>query len=667
VNGHRRQQRPSARFAWWPVLLAAAAMIVFWSATWHRLDQTALTRVPVLDEAYYLRRGAAIAGGERVPRQPFYMSPLYPYLVAVTGSGRTLDAHRVRVGPPPTGIRILQAACWAWVAVLLGVLGRRFLDRRLWWLPPALWLLYRPAAVLVTTVLLEIPLTAVVTGLLALLTLPRGPAGLRRAALAGLLIGLAGLLRGHTLLLWLPAAWALRDPAAATVWRRWRGALLAGVVAAGMLLPAVVVNSVRSGRPVGPSLNGGINLYIGNGPEANGLFITFTGFDVEADPTGAAFLSRRLGRHVPDAAAADRTWAREAWRSIRARPGRALRLWLRKVHLHLTAAEFPQISPLEAWPRYAPTLRPLVVPYGLLSAGGLVGLVLALRRRRRWVLVWIAAATLLVAGGSVFFVVSRYRLVLVPVWALLTGLAAGEVLAAGRRERLLALGLLVAAVLVVQPWGLRPLLVRLQAAGLVNEAIRWQHLGDAGRTAADPAATADLQRAARLYEHALELDPRLTQAYRGLARLRVLQGREQEAVAVLRRGLERALERPLVEKDLINLLLQRREIDRAIPLLDDYLRRDSDPTLLHNYTVALLHAGRPAAAEQAARRLLDEHPGDPRGYLDLGILLARAGRLPEAAAVLRRGLGVAPADTSLAGNLRRVERLLGLDRSGGPR
>ena len=636
------------------VIFAAAALAAFWTFTWRSLDRTALTRVPVLDEAFYLRRGAAIAGGEWIPEQPFYMSPLYTYLVAVTGSGRTLDAHRLRAGPPPVGLRLLQAVCWVTVALLLGLLGRRRLDRRVWWLPAALWLLYRPAAVLVTTALLEIPLATAVAGLLALLLLPETPPTPRRAVGAGLLVGTAALLRGHAVLLWLPAAWWLARDGGRR--RRWGRAVLSGMVVAAVLLPATAVNSVRSGRLVGPSLNGGINLYLGNGPEANGLFVTFADFDVEKDPTGAAFLSRRLGRPITTAAAADSAWAAEAWRSIRARPARALRLWLHKVRLHLVDAEFSQITPLEEWPRYAVTLRPLAVPYGLLSALGLAGAVLAWRRRLAWTAPVVAALVLLVAAGSVFFVVSRYRLALVPLWAVLAGVAAGEIVAARGRRRLLLAALPAALWLAVQPWGMCPLLTRLHAAGLVNEAVRWQHLGSAARDAGRPEAADDLARAARLYERALALDPRLTQAYRGLARLLVLQDRPAEATALLRRGLGQALQRDLVEKDLINLLLQRGEVDAAVPLLDDYLRDHPDPTLRHNYTVALLRAGREAAAARQAERLVRDHPRDPRGYRDLGILLARAGRYAAAADVLRRGLAVAPDDSFLAANLARVER-----------
>ena len=51
----------------------------------------------LLDEEFYLKEGGAIAAGRLVPPHPFVMSPLYAYLVALTGSGRTFDDRGVRL------------------------------------------------------------------------------------------------------------------------------------------------------------------------------------------------------------------------------------------------------------------------------------------------------------------------------------------------------------------------------------------------------------------------------------------------------------------------------------------------------------------------------------------------------------------------------------------
>jgi Flp pilus assembly protein TadD len=637
---------------WAAAIPAAAALALFWSVVWGDLDGTVLTRVPVLDEAHYLREADAIAGGRLLPDGPFLMSPLYPYLVAATGSGRDIGADQLRVGPPPRGIRILQAVLWLGTAVLLWRCARRYAPPRFACLAPALWLLYSPGAVFVTSVLLEVPLAFLAAAALAVATGGGGAPSRRRALTAGLLVGCAALLRAHAALLILPVALALArgTGTAEPTERAWRRAAPAALALVLMLLPPVLHNSLQVGRPVGPSLNGGLNLYIGNGPAANGFFLSLRGYDMRTDPIGRRLLAEKLRTEVPDAAAADRAWAAEAWRCVAADPGRAAGLWLKKVWLHGVAVEFSQVSQLDSWSREAPLLRILAAPYGLLSAGGLLGLVLVGWRDRR-LRPWALALVLLVVTQSAFFVVTRYRLVLVPLLALLAALAAAELSRWTGRRRLVGAALVGAAVLAVWPWGLGGRMSRLRAAGLLNEGVRWELLA-----AVEPAAR---EKAASLYVAASELDPVLPEPYRALARLYRRTDRVGEALAVLRTGLARAEPAGEVRRDLVRLLLESGFADEALPLLEAQLRdRPDDPDTLHNLAVTLSTTGRIGEAEEVAADLVRIAPDDPRSYLDLGVILARQRRYAEARDAFRAGLRRHPQDARLRTNLEHVESLL---------
>ncbi|MCB1150935.1 hypothetical protein KDK88_05270, partial [bacterium] len=172
-----------------PTLLLAG---LFWSTVWRGMDRSVLSRAPILDEAHYLQRGAELAENGGRPTAPFTMSPLYSYLVAAVGSGRHLDAHGLRAGQPPRGIRLVQALLWVGTAGLLLVAGRRLLGARWGLLPPLLWVGYAPAAILAGQVLLEVPLTFLATAALVL----AGGAGkptVGRALGVGLLVGAAAL------------------------------------------------------------------------------------------------------------------------------------------------------------------------------------------------------------------------------------------------------------------------------------------------------------------------------------------------------------------------------------------------------------------------------------------------------------------------------------------
>jgi len=651
--------------------LLGAAAALWWALVWISLRDSVLVRVPQLDELHYLREAAAIGGGRLLPDEPFYMSPLYPALVAVLGGGGAVDPAGL-VTRLPLGLWAAQAAMWFGIGWLLHRTARRVLlgwgyegraAGRLALLPVALYLLYRPAAVFTTLPLLEIPLTLVVVAILERLSAwsvapdladqtDVSRPTLTAVAVIGVGIGLATLLRSHAVLLLGPASLVLlaaRRPPART------GPSPAVLVVALLitllitLAPVIVFNSLRAGRPAGVSLNGGVNLYIGNGPEARGFFTVFAEFDFAGDSAGVEYLSRKLERPVADRVEADRIWGQEAWRAVRDDPGRAAALYLKKVWLHFQGWEIDQLTPLPAWVDAAPPLRLLVVPYGLVSALGLAGLVVLPWRDRR-LRPWALALVVLVAGQSLFFVVARYRQVIVPILALFAGLLLLR--PAGRGQRRLVAGLLLVCLVVTRPWGLDEVRERWLALGWTNEALRLELR--AGWLPAEHGE--DRERAARLYEEALTVVPDRPDSYRGLARLRHAAGDVDGALGVLEQGIEGSSWPDPLRRDRIEILLLEGRAAPALAVLEDYLRahpRDAD--MLHNRTVLLVRSGDPATALASARRLAELVPEDPRAWLDLGVVLARGGDRAGARAAFVEGLRRHPDHPDLAANLARLE------------
>jgi Flp pilus assembly protein TadD len=610
---------------------------MWWAGLWLQLDRSVLTRVPILDEAFYLEAGADIASGAYLPAHPFIMSPLYPYLVAATGGGRRVHDTGWREGSPPLGLRLLQLACWLGTIWLLWRMGRRLGWGRLAVGPPLLFALYRPAAIFTTTSLLEMPLTFVTVAYLYGLHDVWADAERRRQIfLLGALLGAAALLRASALLLLVPA-WVLG-------WRTARGRRQAAhltLVVALLLFPVVLINSVKANRLCGVSCNGGLNLYIGNGPEATGLYVAFAGFDVQDDPAGAAFLSARLARQVAGVGEADAIWASAAWDQMRSQPLRAASLWLKKVWLHFVGWEIPQVTPLSFWRQHGPLLNLLWVPYSLIVALGLLGAGLGWRQPQ--LRVWILAVVVLVAGQSLFFVVSRYRLIIVPLLCLLAGEGVRTMLGWRGKSLVRGLMLVVCALALVQPWGLSALRAQWDALSHGNLAYRWEKLSTAEATTS----------AEHHYRLALEIDPSLVMAYRGLARTLDAQGRKDEAAEILAAGVLRSPQADMLLRDLILRLLAADRIHDVLPRLAAYLSdHPDDPEMLHNYVVALARTGRQEAALAAARDLMTRIPNDPRGFVDLGVLLARSGNPAEAREVFEAGLARHPDNAELQHNLK---------------
>lgn len=639
------------------VVVAGLLLVAFWAVFLPQAERSVFGRVPILDEIYYLDRAAA----KPDPAEPAYMSPLYPKLIALSGSTPVDPTARVYAPAQLRGIRLLQVGCWLGIVALLRALAGRHLAPLApagWkravatWLPAALFALYRPAAVYAVTVLLDVPLAFLVTAFLALATWGGTSFGraLARAALLGVVVGLATMLRGTALAL-LPvgavAAWfAVPAPARA---RRLAAAAAVVLGAALVMAPTVARNSKAAGRLVGPALNGGVNLYIGNGPEANGFYVAVVPGSWLLDPAGRAFLAERFDRPSVSLAQADSLWADAAVASIRQHPARAAGLWLKKVRLHLQGWEIDQLTTLDGWTRSAPALRALAAPYALITLLGLGGLAVAWRLpAARW---WAAALLALLAVQSVFFVVSRYRLALVPSLALLAGLAVTRILADGapRVRQWRGWAPWLAAALLVVPWGLGGVRRDWRAMAAANEALRWAEVGAAGHD------DASLARAEALYRQAVDGRAGGPAPWLGLAMVQRERGDAAKAESTLLEGCGKVSQNLDLLKQVIKLQLEQKRRDEAYPRVLQALQahpRDGD--LLHLAAVLGEQAGRREQAVAAALALRRWHPENPQAYIDLGILQARSGALAEAAATFAEGLRVAPGHPDLTANLAKV-------------
>ncbi len=623
------------------VLLAAAFWLVF-------LEQTAdhaLTRVPLLDEAWYLRDGARLRAEGGLGHAPFVMSPGYTLLVSWLGGDPPGDDGVLAA--TPRALLTLQALCWfgcgllpAWAVWRQGRFSGAGTQAALVaaGLSCLLVLMYAPAAVFARLVLLDLPLTFLIA---VAVCVPVATSARPRWAwlVAALALGLAATLRAHVLvlaLLGLPLAWRCLGGGRRAAWLA-----LTALVALAPVLVIAGHNTRLVGRPTGPSLNAGVNLYLGLQPEAGGLFTSLRGFQQAPDPAGEAFLERQLRRPLEGPADADQAWRAEAWRRLREAPGQALVNWVRKLWLHLQGWEIAQVTPLGRWPATVPVLRLLPVPWSVLVCLGLGAAGLVLLRRRTdpsppWhgaVAMTLAAVAVLVAVQSLFFVTSRYRLVLAPLLALLAGLGVLQGRREGPRSALRALALLTILVLLTRPWGLGTAQARWQGLEAQNLASRLLVLAD--HDGADPLR----EQALPLLVDACAAVPRQAGPWADRARTLDRLGRADEALRVLSDGITQADDPSSLEWLRMGLLRDAGRLDQAEALMESYLQDHPDHVdMLHDLAVLQGQRGRWAAAEATSRRLRQVAPADARGWLDLAVAQARQGRRDLAMETLSEGL-----------------------------
>jgi len=303
-------------------------------------------------------------------------------------------------------------------------------------------------------------------------------------------------------------------------------------------------------------------------------------------------------------------------------------------------------------------------------AGALVGLTLTLSAGRwgrgasavavpvREIRIWAAAGGLLVVVQSVFFVVSRYRLVLAPIVVVLLGLGLVTVVAlargGSRRVWLPPLVALPLAVLLVVPWGLAGTQRTWSGLEAFNEARRLLVLADA-RPDGD-----QREQAEALLRQTCAVAPERPGLWRLRADNLARSGRTVEALAVLSEGVMLVSDPVPLERSRIAVLRDAGRLDAAEALMAAFLREHPDDVdMLHDLVVLQGRRGRWPAALESARRLLTVAPADHRGWLDLAVALARLNRRDEAMAVLEDGLSRLPDGEGralLAENLRRLRQ-----------
>lgn len=435
-----------------------------------------------------------------------------------------------------------------------------------------------------------------------------------RMATAGLLLGLAALTRPNVMLfaLCLPAWLAAVSikhvragtPQIAPAWRRALpgfGMAVAGLML-GLCLPvggSFLRNLAASGEFTPISANAGINLYIGNHADADGMFTMpaeLGRFDSCNDyPEIVRYLERAAGRPV-SYTEASRIFARRAVQYMREHPGRIAALTLKKAWLFWAPVEIPHNKAEQSVQRHSAVLRRLPVSFALIFSWALAGLIYAgLCRRipppaaapqaaRRAAIPLLLIFTIVYYLSFLpFFIVGQYRAPVIPILIIFAAAALEKVYGALQQRALRRVGWMLAVWLGIF------LLARLDFSGITPAMVesRWHFdRGAAYERLGQPELAAD--------EYA--------------AALRINAGHEKARL------------------NLANLMLEQNLADQAIAQYMEIIRRNPRAAAAYNNLGrALAAAGRREEARQAYARALEIAPDEPVFLRNMSDL-----RLPEA-------------------------------------
>ena len=472
---------------------------------------------PSVDELMYHEWAAAIARGEGFGDQVFLNGPAYPGFLA---------AIYTVFGPSLVAAKAVQSALGALDCVLVWALGRRLFGPAVGLGAAAILTFYAQTLFYPATLLLEGAQGTLLLAMLWLCVRAQESGQPARWIAAGACTGLAALAR-PTALLFAAAitAWAALRPG---VTRR-AGVVTGLAYALGvalLVLPATWHNA-RVGRDfVLVSYAGGMNLFIGNNPDARGEFdvprIVPTALADDPEEQRAVFAAlaeRARGRSLaPSEISA--YWAGRALEFVREQPEAWLRLLTRKVVLSFNAYEPWNVRSLTLARDAAAGLRLPLLGFGVVAPLAALGL---FATRREWVRLvplyaWLATVWLTL---WVFFVLARYRVAAVSVLALFAAAGVAALVRALRHRRareIAALGLALAGLVVAVNW---PIARENLGIAWYNVANRYRERGE-------------FERAIDAYLRALRGVPGYLSAYNNLARTFEDAGRPDDAVAAWR-------------------------------------------------------------------------------------------------------------------------------------
>ena len=394
--------RPSVILALLAVLAIKAAVLI--QLGHHPLLEPA----GELDGAYYRHFAEMVARGDvaltsqdsflGLAPAPFMMAPLYIYFLALVFK---LSGYSVMAA------RVVQIVIGTAGVLLLALSVRRWFGARAAWIAGALAALcgvFTFFEILILPAALDPFLTALD---LYVIGKAADEGGTKNWALAGLALGLHALNRPHVAIvlagLTVIVAWRAHAKQAAAL------ALAACVVIA----PASIRNMRVGGEFIPISWNLGINVLIGNGPDATGTISRVMGIIPTVSGewvNGPAVASAALG-HQATPRQTSFFFLRRAASWTLHNPGHAMALFVRKLWYALSATFLTLNHSYVFFAReLTGPLSFLIVGPALIVPLGLIGLLFARPRERRGYWQWAAYVPLSIFSVALIFVAARYRL-----------------------------------------------------------------------------------------------------------------------------------------------------------------------------------------------------------------------------------------------------------------
>jgi tetratricopeptide (TPR) repeat protein len=670
----------SVRVSWlWLAGLLAAVLVIKAAVLFQLGSHSMLQPHGDLDPTVYIELGQKIArGGVLAVSEPFFVSPLYVYFLALIfkAAGESLFAVRVvqiLLGTAAVAFVFFTARHWyrertAWIAAALAALTGFFAFSEILILQAALdpFLAACSLYFISRTQADPRPWVLPVAGFTAGLFVLNRPNVLAYALIAAALIAVSSWRQEARRKVPFPARAGLG-----------RGALfVAGLALA--LAPNALRNYMASGEAVLISSHGGLNFYMGNRVGADGTYLNIPGItpSISGQARDATLMAESaLGRHLSTGEVSSYFY-QQATDWILADPAAATQLLVRKIALVLNRRNVALNYSYEFYRDDEPSLLPfLAVGPWLLLPLGLAGLFLPRRQAAQpgfWV--WGSFVPVYILAVAAFFVSDRYRMpLLIPLC--ITSAAALEWLVQCLRTRQHArlvmpvLGIVLLTVLSSLSLGLQDAAssertrkaVWLVEQGKYGEAREYvnritpRHAQPGMlrfRVGESLLGAGQYREAVARLSEALQIDGGRAPILLSLGKALIADGRPAEAIAHLKTVFDQGYVEDISGLWLVRAYAASGQAEEALRLLVSLPDTvGAEPNTAFEFGSFALQAQAPEQAERWLRIAVSRAPGNAEAHGKLGMALLMLNRPQEALAPLEEAVRLDPASATAHLNL----------------
>ena len=562
----------------------------------------------IVDMAYHHEWAKAIADGVAYYKGPFFRAPLYPLF---------LGGVYFLFGDNPWIIKIIQALIGSFSAVLVFLIGNNMFTRKTALVSGLLFACYGP--VIFFDAQLLIPNLAICLNLAALffLTKTENNNSQKNYILGGLFLGLSALARPTILLftVFLILFWIIKERKNITL--RIKSYLLSILFILIPILPVTTYNYLQDSKFTFIAAYGGINFYIGNYNQADGVSPVIPG--VRQDWKGGQEDTRRIaekdaGRKLSESELSD-YWFDRAVAEITDDPLRFGKLLIKKIILLCNGYELSNNFDFYFFAHQTSMMKLLIwrnflfFPYGILLPLALVGIFLAYREKKSKLLLLYVAAT--VISIILFLVTARYRIYLIAPFSIFAAYAVTYFITNWKtisvNRKIIPLFVFIIFFFTAQkdPYGYAQ---STNAHGLHATATIYQNDGN-------------YTKAIEYYQMALDADSNQTETINDYGLILVSLNRYDEAIRLLERGATLPYSNYTLKYNLGYVYIQADQPEKAIGPFKDVIAEVPDFTYAYNNLgLAYMWTGKLDSALAVYRSLRKVDPAFANGYYNSALI-----------------------------------------------